>query len=300
MFSSFAALGDLESRSLSRCCDTSTESSSAAKYDELFKGLSVDEAVQKGTVQPGRYLVLDFDFSRTQRSHSMSESAEGLRMEMNRGLEVFREEYPGPNLGKLVYAVQFALRNIHKRGEKDNPLWDVLGIYVLADEYDAYANGCMDPHDPRQWSDAEPALVLKSFWSAVKAGTALTHGIRKVYTTGITPLLLADLFSGANNQQNISFDPRFSTLCGLTRSDVLGALRIVCSNEEELQKHFRELEHYANGYHFCQTQSVDKVFNTQTALSYLDSSTETNSESTTPNYEVPDTSYAFVPKRLPL
>jgi hypothetical protein len=141
---------------------------------------------------------------------------------------------------------------------------------VLADEYDAYANGCMDPHDPRQWSDAEPAHVLKSFWSSVKAGTALMHGIIKVYTTGITPLLLSDFFSGANNQHNISFEPEFSAICGLTQSDVLGALRIMCNNEEKVQKHLRELGHYANGYHFCQEQSVDRVFNTQTALSYLE------------------------------
>jgi hypothetical protein len=141
---------------------------------------------------------------------------------------------------------------------------------VLVDEYDAYANGCMGPHDPRQWSNTEPALILKSFWSTVKAGTALTHGIQKVYATGITPLLLSDLFNGANNQQNISFNLEFSTICGLTQSGVLGALRIMCNNEEKAQKYFRELEHYAKGYHFCQEQSVDRVFNTHTALSYLE------------------------------
>jgi hypothetical protein len=140
---------------------------------------------------------------------------------------------------------------------------------VLVDEYDAYANGCMDPYGLRQWFNTKPALILKSFWSNIKAGTGLMNGIQKVYTTGIT-LLLSDLFSGTNNQQNISFNPEFSAICGLTQSDVLGALRIICNNEEKVQKHLKELEHYANGYHFCQKQSVDRVFNTQTALSYLE------------------------------
>jgi hypothetical protein len=140
---------------------------------------------------------------------------------------------------------------------------------VLADEYDAYANEYMDPHDPRPWSDAEPFRVLKSFWATVKASGSSKYGIRKVYITGVIPLLLSDLVSGANNQENISFSPRISTICGLTRSDVLGALRVVCNNEEEVQKHLKELEHNANGYHFCQQRSVDPVFNTQTALSYL-------------------------------
>src|SRR5436190_22424288 len=122
----------------------------------------------------------------------------------------------------------------------------------------------MNPHDPMSWSNTEHSRVLKSFWSNVKAGKKSRYGIQKVYITGVTPLLLSDLISGANDQQNISFSPRISAICGLTRSDVLEALRVICDNEEEIQKHLEELQHYANGYHFCQERSVEPVFNTQT------------------------------------
>jgi hypothetical protein len=127
----------------------------------------------------------------------------------------------------------------------------------------------MDPHDPSSWINSEPFGILKNFWTAVKDGKKSNYGIKKVYVTGVTPLLLSDLFSGANDQENISFNPDFSGLCGLTRSDVLDALRVICNNEEEVQKHLSELVRHANGYHFCQQRSVELVFNTQTALSYL-------------------------------
>src|SRR4051794_29131308 len=127
----------------------------------------------------------------------------------------------------------------------------------------------MDPHDPGSWEYSEPFSVLKAFWSSVKAGNKSSYGIRNVYITGVTPLLLSGLTSGANHQETISFSPRISTICGLTRSDVLEALRVICNNEEEVQKHLEELQHHANCYHFCQERSVDPVFNTQTALSYL-------------------------------
>ena len=144
-----------------------------------------------------------------------------------------------------------------------------LKIYLLADEYGSYANEYMDPHDPRSWSDTNAFMVLKAFWSNVKAGKS-AYGIKKVYATGVTPLLLSDLISGGNDQENISFSSQISTICGLTQSDVLEALRTVCSyNEEEVQKHFKELKRHANGYHFCDERKVDPVFNTQTALSYL-------------------------------
>jgi hypothetical protein len=127
----------------------------------------------------------------------------------------------------------------------------------------------MDSHNPGPWKNSEPFSVLKAFWSSVKAGSKSSYGIRKVYITGVIPLLLSGLTSGGDQQENISFSPRISTICGLTRSDVLGALRVICNNEEEVQKHLEELHHHANGYHFCQERSVDPVFNTQTALSYL-------------------------------
>lgn len=144
---------------------------------------------------------------------------------------------------------------------------------MLVDEYDAYANEYMDPQNPGLWCGAEPFRTLKSFWATIKAGGSSAYGIRKVYITGVTPLLLSDIISGANNHDNISFRARISTLCGLTQSDVLEALRTICNNEEEAQKHVKKLEHHANGYHFCQEQKVDPVFNTQTALSYLNVST---------------------------
>jgi hypothetical protein len=83
---------------------------------------------------------------------------------------------------------------------------------LLADEYDAYANEYMDPHDPKSWSNSEPFRVLKAFWTNVKAGKS-RYGIKKVYITGVMPLLMGDLISGANDQENISFSPDFSTLC---------------------------------------------------------------------------------------
>jgi hypothetical protein len=94
--------------------------------------------------------------------------------------------------------------------------------------------------------------------------------IHKVFITGVTPLLLSDLTGGANDWHNITFDPQYSTLCGLTQSDVLEALKAICNSEDEIEEHFRRLNFYANGYHFSKHQKVEEVFNTKTAVSYLE------------------------------
>jgi hypothetical protein len=53
----------------------------------------VDKAVKNGIVQPGRYLILEFDFSCVARPRNMDESAEFLREEISIGLSRFKNHY---------------------------------------------------------------------------------------------------------------------------------------------------------------------------------------------------------------
>jgi hypothetical protein len=110
----------------------------------------VDKAVKNGIIRPGRYLILEFDFSGVDRSRNLNESAESLRRLINLGLSIFKLNYtkdlgesfasqtsnfikndPAGNLADLVEAVDFTLQNIHNRGEESHPLWDVQGVCLF-------------------------------------------------------------------------------------------------------------------------------------------------------------------------
>jgi len=52
--------------------------------------------------------------------------------------------------------------------------------------------------------------------------------IKKIFITGIAPLLLSDTGGGFNIAQNISFEPQFAAVCGLTTDDVKDTLRLFC------------------------------------------------------------------------
>ena len=124
----------------------------------------------------------------------------------------------------------------------------------------------MDPNDYHAWRG-----TLKAFWGAVKAATEYAYGVDKVFITGIAPLLLSGNMSGFNIAENISFDPLFAKVCGLTNDDVVATLELFCKGDEEkVQKHLVELQKYASGYHFCNKESVPKVFNPETVMWYLD------------------------------
>ena len=108
----------------------------------------MDKAVEDGIVQPGRYLILEFDFSLVRRPCTPHEAAESLAREINLGLlrfksryskylgdsfasetSDFRENDPGGNLRYLIEAVDHALENI--RDEKDDPLPGVQGVCLF-------------------------------------------------------------------------------------------------------------------------------------------------------------------------
>lgn len=138
------------------------------------------------------------------------------------------------------------------------------------DEYDAFTNQDRNPFYPKKWPDTEALAVLKGFWSVIKGSQQLEYGIKRVFITGATPLLLQYLTSGAGDHENMSFCPNFSAMCGLTQLDVISALKTICKEEKDVQEHLQLLTLNASGYHFCRMQRVETVFNTQTVISYLE------------------------------
>ena len=185
----------------------------------------------------------------------------------------------------------------------------------MADEYDAISNEFINPTDDTAWntilaapenkdgnsSSGDPSgrrgdhissneiSLLKGFWSCVKAlagGTeVLSSGTVRSYITGVTSLSLADHTSGYNIQNNISFDHSVTGLCGLSKEDVEAALDIIYNkhdptgsdNAAKQDAGLDEMVKYFNGYHFCNYQKVDSVFNTDTSLYHLSVNNNTGS-----------------------
>ncbi|KAG0264059.1 hypothetical protein DFQ27_001452, partial [Actinomortierella ambigua] len=227
-------------------------------YNALFKSLDVDRDVESGKVTPGQYLILAFDFSAVNHSPDVEVAEASLNDMLNNSIRAFYMTY-APYLGTAtsyqlikestspdaveslaacVSLVQEALKAVT---EEDDPLAGVKGIYLLADEYDAFSNGFLSPDDARPWDHPRTRAnsLLKGFWATVKSKLG-PRGIVKCFITGVSPLSMADNTSGFNVETYVSWRQELSGLCGLTEEDVHAALGLpgVCKSEDEIRNHF--------------------------------------------------------------
>ena len=142
-------------------------------------------------------------------------------------------------------------------------------IYLFVDEYDAFSNDYFELNIT-SLEGTEAALTFKSFWSMVKFLLGSTNGISRVFITGISPLSINGIGNEFNVARNISFHKNVAGLCGLTHEDIEAALNEVCGlDTEACENHLSALTKSFNGYYFCRQTKVEKVYNTETCLSYI-------------------------------
>ncbi|CAG8450874.1 5264_t:CDS:2 [Paraglomus occultum] len=262
------------------------------RYAELFSNLDVDKDVQAGKVTPGQYLMLSLDFSAINRSADVKVAEYDLQQMLNNSIKQFYSTYARylgnrsseelierlvnpesatSSLKECVRVVQEKLRAVQK--DDDNaPLAGVKGIYLLADECDAFGNEYLNPEDRANWNYIHKNSLLKGFWGSVKSNLG-EFQITKCFITGVSPLSMTDLTSGFNVAKNISDSPALSGLCGFSREDVIAALKLpeVCGLQNEVEDRFNTMETFFNGYRFSSIAQVPRVFNTNTCLEYFQS-----------------------------
>ena len=130
-------------------------------------------------------------------------------------------------------------------------------VAILIDEYDS----------PLQHSWKTPlhkacTAIYKEVFAVLKAQDKYE---KFVFITGITKFTQISLFSVLNNLSNISFEPEYAAICGITKEEVLRDFKpeinkLAASKGWTFDEAVAQLTAYYDGYHFCYENMVD-VFN---------------------------------------
>lgn len=233
----------------------------ADQFENLFAGLEVG---RNPTTEHNRYLVLRWDFSKVSAQGSIESIKSNLFEVLNQEFKGFIANYqhylttPIEIREDALATFMSVLNGVYLSGQQ---------LYLLIDEYDNFANEVLvgDPHNSRRYQDLlEGEGILKSLFKIIK-GSAAEGKIGRVFITGVSPLVLADMTSGYNVATDISLLPRFNALCGLTHQELIGLVEQVLQNcpQDQMQAEglLHTLKQFYNGYRFCAKSDKPLLYN---------------------------------------
>jgi hypothetical protein len=137
-------------------------------------------------------------------------------------------------------------------------------VFLLIDEYDHFANDIIAMGAGSYYKKLVQARgFVRDFYEAVKEG--VKRNIKRVFITGISPVMLDDLTSGYNISINLSTDRKYNEMMGFTQTEVKGILQTL-GIEKKIA--VEDLDRYYDGYLF-NIKAVERVFNPDMVLYYL-------------------------------
>ena len=165
--------------------------------EPLFEGLYIHEEWDWSR----RHSVVRLDFSKG-GFENPGQVADDVKAQLRR-IEASAEIDPQDDIPALRF--QHLIQELRRRtGER---------VVVLVDEYD---KPILDALEIAEVARANRDF-LRGLYSTIKA---TDEDIRFAFLTGVSKFSKVNLFSGLNNLDDITLDPRYSTLCGYTDKDV--------------------------------------------------------------------------------
>ena len=208
---------------------------------DLFKGLAIEQLEKDWVKHP----VLHFDMSLGKHMDK-----DQLGRFLGKRLEEHEKIYgiTNPAVDNNDRLTQLIITAYEQTGNQ---------VVVLIDEYDAPLLDIV--HEEKNL----PVLrnVMRNFYSPLKG---CDKYLRFVFLTGITKFSQLSIFSELNNIKNVSMDPAFADICGISKEELTGQLSdyidaMAEANGYTHEKMLEELAYRYDGYHF--TWPSPDIFN---------------------------------------
>ena len=218
---------------------------------ELFRGLAIDSL----ETEWAEYPVFHIDFNG--EDFTMPGTLEGKIESL---IATWEKKY-GRNNEAFSLGSRFAyvLARAHERCGRR--------CVVLIDEYDKPILDVLDTNlkvtvAGQEWQlEDRNRETLKGFYSVFKAAD---NDLQFVLLTGVTKFSQVSVFSGFNQPADISMDPRYETLCGITQQEMEGyfaeAIEEMAGSQGIGADEMKELlKRQYDGYHF--SEKMTDVYN---------------------------------------
>ena len=163
---------------------------------DLFEGLKIMELEQEWEIYP----VIQLDLSEAKNKQTVEDLRDMLLLLMKPMVAKYGRDEDEKSPGTLLKGL---IRRAYEQTSKQ--------VAVIIDEYDAPLLDVL--HDERL---KEFRIVLQEFFQTLKASEAM---VKFCFITGITKFSQLSIFSTINNLLNVSMDPRYAAICGITEDE---------------------------------------------------------------------------------
>ncbi len=240
----------------------------AKDYEAVFAGTDIGA---RPTGNQSRYVVLYFDFSAFNHAPpALLENFERhcalhVRDALRRSPDLFDEVATRDILAPPSINEKLEMLFLHAR-DHDIPL------YVLIDEYDNFANTVLAYQGAEAYHEfTHGAGFFRNFFATLKAGTAQTGSVDRLFVTGVSPITMDDVTSGFNIGTNLSLRAEFNEMLGFTEEEVRSLLetyRRLGVFDQEPDAVLDTMREWYDGYRFAKGAD-SPIYNTDMVLYYL-------------------------------
>ena len=209
--------------------------------EELFEGLKIMQMEKEWVKRP----VIRLDMSRA------GAEPDTLRSYLDNVFRQYEKEYslvpyPTDSLADRFNAI--IVGSYEQTGQQ---------VAILIDEYDSPLQ-----HSWKTSHHEACTAIYREVFAILKADDKYE---KFVFITGITKFTQLSLFSVLNNLSNISFEPEYAAICGITKEEVLRDFqpeisKLASRKGWTIDEAIAQLTAYYDGYHFCHENMVD-IFN---------------------------------------
>lgn len=237
----------------------------AGEFAHLFGNLYIGK---HPTPLANKLLALSLDFSGLETKNEDLFKESFRKCVLNRMVDVI---YTHETLFKPV-----SLRAFIKKLENEKDIKSLVDIFlaqsnkigmevcILIDEYDHFANDIIAMGAESYYKNLVRARgFVRDFYEAIKEGAK--RNIKRIFITGISPVMLDDLTSGYNISINFSTDRKYNEMMGFTQTEVMGILKTL-GFEEKIN--IADLGNYYDGYLF-NIKALERVYNPDMLLYYI-------------------------------
>lgn len=222
---------------------------------ELFKGLAIDR--HEG-IEWQEYPVLHLDLN----AQDYTKSDDSLFIQIDYYLKEWEAKYGISASGNLPTRFSNVIKTAYEKTGRQ--------LVVLIDEYDKpLIQNLSKERTARQNKFRE---TLKGFYGVLKS---CDQYIRFAFLTGVTKFGKVSVFSDLNNLRDITLEPEYNAVCGITESELRenfqsGIAELAAKQKMCIPETLEKLKRNYDGYRFSE-EETEGIYNPFSLLNVMES-----------------------------